>query len=410
MRALLVTWGSTGDVLPYVGLGSRLQTAGVEVTAVTSERLVPFFLRHGMRARELPLARHEESALAPDRFERRQSLGRLRNRKRNAQDMAGVIARGIVDAAAQGTDVLLSHPLAHPLCAAVAQACGARCIGIYTAAPAMLLPRISGATRMAKSSWRLADTLAWTAMNPLYAPALSWIADELGTGRGSGAARRRVRESPVIHGFSPTLLPVKSSLPAGQRCAGYWWPQREPGWSPDARLTQFLDSGPAPVYVGFGSVAPGDPEHLGVMIKQAVRQLGVRSVVQAGWLGLSIAGDDIMTINECPHDWLFPRMRALVHHAGPGTAGAGLRAGVPAVTAPLALDQPFWSRRMNRMGLSPPGLDARALTASALAHRLQMVLTDHTYHTRTQALSKRLRSEDGTKIVLEEMMRHQAAA
>lgn len=125
-RALLVTWGSTGDVLPYVGLGSGLRAAGVEVTAVTSERLAPFFRRHGMTVRELPWARHEESALAADRFERGQSLRRLRSRKRNAQDMARVIARGVLDAASQGTDVLLAHPLAHPLCAAVAQASGTR--------------------------------------------------------------------------------------------------------------------------------------------------------------------------------------------------------------------------------------------------------------------------------------------
>ncbi|WP_406251129.1 glycosyltransferase [Streptomyces cyaneofuscatus] len=409
MRALLVTWGSTGDVLPYVGLGSGLRAAGVEVTAVTSERLAPFFRRHGMTVRELPLARHEESALAADRFERGQSLRRLRSRKRNAQDMARVIARGVLDAASQGTDVLLAHPLAHPLCAAVAQASGTRCIGIYTAAPAMLLPRLSGATRMAESAWRLADALAWTAMNPLYKPALSSIADELGTGKGPGGARRYVRQSPVIHGFSPALLPENTPLPAGQRCAGYWWPRRAPDWQPEAGLTQFLHSGPAPVYIGFGSVAPGNPEHLGAMIKQAVRQLGVRAVVQAGWLGLNIQGDDIITIKECPHDWLFPRMSALVHHAGPGTAGAGLRSGVPAVTAPLALDQPFWSRRMHSLGLSPRGLDARNLTVPALTDSLRKVLTEPRYRTRTQAMSDRLRSEDGTRIVLDEIMRRQPA-
>ncbi|MGW9301619.1 glycosyltransferase [Streptomyces cyaneofuscatus] len=404
-----MTWGSTGDVLPYVGLGSGLRAAGVEVTAVTSERLAPFFRRHGMTVRELPWARHEESALAADRFERGQSLRRLRSRKRNAQDMARVIARGVLDAASQGTDVLLAHPLAHPLCAAVAQASGTRCIGIYTAAPAMLLPRLSGATRMAESAWRLADALAWTAMNHLYEPALSSIADELGTGKGRTGARRYVRQSPVIHGFSPALLPENTPLPAGQRCAGFWWPRRDPDWQPEAGLTQFLHSGPAPVYIGFGSVAPGNPEHLFAMIKQAVRQLGVRAVVQAGWIGLNIQGDDIITIKECPHDWLFPRMSALVHHAGPGTAGAGLRSGVPAVTVPLALDQPFWSRRMHSLGLSPRGLDARNLTVPALTDSLRKVLTEPRYRTRTQAMSDRLRSEDGTGIVLKEIMRRQPA-
>ncbi|GHC59855.1 glycosyltransferase [Streptomyces cinnamoneus] len=192
-------------------------------------------------------------------------------------------------------------------------------------------------------------------------------------------------------------------MPDGHTCAGYWWPARDRAWRPDERLTDFLASGPAPVYFGFGSVSPGNAERLSGTIEDVVRGLGVRAVVQAGWQGLDISGDDILTIGECPHDWLFPRMAALVHHAGPGTVGAGLRAGIPAVPVPLALDQPFWARRLTALGVSPAYADARRLTARKLAEALYATLHVKQYRDRCTDLSALIRSHDGAAAVLKEL-------
>lgn len=63
-------------------------------------------------------------------------------------------------------------------------------------------------------------------------------------------------------------------------------------------------------------------------------------VVQTGWAGLDARDDAVLTIGDAPHDWLFPRMAAVVHHMGAGTTGAGLRAGVPAVGLPAFGDAP----------------------------------------------------------------------
>ncbi|WP_030790274.1 glycosyltransferase [Streptomyces sp. NRRL S-920] len=414
MRLLLVTWGSTGDVAPYVGLGVRLVAAGQEVVVATSERHAPRFRLHNMPVHVLPLARQEESALAADRFDRWQSPARLRRRKRNAQDIAQVMARGVLEATGQGVDAILAHPLAHPVCAVIAEGTGLPCTGIYTAAPGMLLPRLSAAPALSPHGYRLAETLTRAAMSPLYAPALSWVRQELGMRRGMGYGVGRgmgrppaevLRHRRVLHGYSSALLPKGHRLPDGHACVGYWWPARDPHWRPDERLLDFLASGPAPVYFGFGSVSPGDAERLSDTIRDVVRRLGVRAVVQAGWQGLDVSADDVLTIGECPHDWLFPRMRALVHHAGPGTAGAGLRAGVPAVPVPLALDQPFWAHRLTSLGLAPTSLPARRLTARKLAGALRTTLYDDQYRARCARLSKVIGAEDGAASVLGSLAR-----
>ncbi|MEU1375461.1 glycosyltransferase [Streptomyces triculaminicus] len=406
MRILLVTWGSTGDVLPYAGLGARLRAAGHEVVAATSERHASRFRVHGMPVHVLPLARQEESALAADRFDRWQSPARIKRRTRNAQDIAQVIAREVLAAATsgKGAEVILAHPLPHPLCALIAAGTGRTCIGIYTASPGMLLPRLSARRAATGRGYQFAETLAWAAMRPLYAPALSWLRRELGVRKARestlGSTRRGAR---VLHGYSNVLLPEGFALPDRHACAGYWWPARDEAWRPDERLTDFLACGPAPVYFGFGSVSPGDAERLNGTIENVVRRLGVRAVVQAGWQGLDVSGDDILTIGECPHDWLFPRMAALVHHAGPGTVGAGLRAGVPAVPVPLALDQPFWARRLTALGLSPAYINARRLTTDTLAAALHATLHDTRYRDECTKTSRIIESQDGATAVLNEL-------
>ena len=101
-----------------------------------------------------------------------------------------------------------------------------------------------------------------------------------------------------------------------------------------------MQDGPAPVFIGFGSMAPGHCERLGDLIAAAVARAGVRAVVQTGWAGLNPSGNELLAVGDLPHDWLFPSMAAVVHHAG-----AGLRAGVPAVAVPVMADQPFWAQR-----------------------------------------------------------------
>jgi UDP:flavonoid glycosyltransferase YjiC (YdhE family) len=103
---------------------------------------------------------------------------------------------------------------------------------------------------------------------------------------------------------------------------GYWWPRPDPTWSPPPGLVDFV-AAPAPVFLGFGSMAAGQGGWLADLVREAVRQAGVRAVVQTGWADVDLAGDDILAVGDVPHDWLFPRVAAVVHHGGAGTTAAG---------------------------------------------------------------------------------------
>jgi sterol 3beta-glucosyltransferase len=126
----------------------------------------------------------------------------------------------------------------------------------------------------------------------------------------------------------------------------------------------------------------------------------VRAVVQRGWSGLHLTGDDVLTVDEVPHSWLFPRMAAVVHHAGAGTTGAGLRAGVPAVPVPAQLDAGFWAARLVALGVSPGAVPLHGLTAPRLAAALRRAVGDRVHRDRARLLADRIAAEDGALDVL----------
>ena len=109
-----------------------------------------------------------------------------------------------------------------------------------------------------------------------------------------------------------------------------------PVYTPTPDLEEFLQAGPPPVYIGFGSIVISGGEGLLVTVLSAVREVGVRAVVGQGWSNL--AGEntgDVFFLGDCPHEWLFPKVAAVVHHGGAGTTACGLRFGRPTAIIPF---------------------------------------------------------------------------
>ena len=180
-----------------------------------------------------------------------------------------------------------------------------------------------------------------------------------------GLGRRPGRHDPlgdpsvtVLHSFSPHVVPRPADWPATAHVTGYWFTGNEPTWSPPRRLTDFLDAGDPPVYLGFGSMPIDSPATLAEAITMAARRTGARFIVHSlnPELTRRLAGDSkrILTVRQVPHDWLFPRTAAVVHHGGAGTTGAAVAAGRPQVIWPFGVDQHFWASRMTSLGVAVP--------------------------------------------------------
>lgn len=202
---------------------------------------------------------------------------------------------------------------------------------------------------------------------------------------------------PTLYGFSPSFLPKPAEWGAHIHVTGYWFLPPEAGWQPSPALLAFLEQGAPPIYIGFGSMASQKPDETAMMIRDAVKMAGVRAVIATGWDGMQRqqSDGDIFVLESVPHEWLFPRMAAIVHHGGAGTTGASLRAGVPTIVIPHKSDQPFWGRQVAASGVGPQPIPRNHLTAEKLASAIREATSDSVMRERAAALGAQIRAEDG---------------
>ncbi|MFG2078371.1 glycosyltransferase [Nonomuraea maritima] len=393
MRILIIGVGTLGDVAPYAGLGARLREAGHEVTIAAHQPYTKPATDAGLGI--VPLPGDPLPALT-GRF----SLSAYR-------EYSDHLVEGLAGLAEHDADLLLLGT-AGALGRHVAEAMGVPSMGVHLQPidPTGDFPPIMSVFRRSLGRWGNRTAARLTFEVPVAGPVLAGLSARMRARLGLPPTTPRVlyrnRERtrwPVFHGVSPRVLPRPADWRPGLEITGYWWPPRPRNWQPDPMLLDFLASGTAPVFVGFGSLAEWRAEQYTELAVQALRRAGLRGVLQTGPRGL--VSDDVLAIGDVPHDWLFPRMAAVAHHCGSGTTGSGVRAGVPAVAVPVMNDQPFWASRLTALGVAPAAIPYRRLTPARLAAALTTAVTDRAYRQRARALAVQISAEDGAAPVID---------
>ena len=205
--------------------------------------------------------------------------------------------------------------------------------------------------------------------------------------------------TPILSGFSQHVLPRPVEWGEHVHVTGYWFLDT-PGFKPPADLRAFLEEGTPPVYVGFGSMPSQNPKSVTEMVLQALELSGQRGILFTGRspLGKGMAGQppapQAYFVESIPHDWLLPRMAAVVHHGGAGTTAAGIRAGVPSVLIPTGADQRLWAYRVETLGVGPAPIPRSQLKAERLAQAITRATSDQAIRQRALELSEKIRAED----------------
>lgn len=206
---------------------------------------------------------------------------------------------------------------------------------------------------------------------------------------------------PYTYCWSPALIPKPNDWGNHIDVAGFYFLNLASHYTPDAELAAFLEAGPPPIYIGFGSIVVDDPNALTRMIFDAVAETGVRALVSKGWGGLGadsvgIPGGVFM-LGNVPHDWLFKHVSAVCHHGGAGTTAAGINAGKPTIVVPFFGDQPFWGSMVARAGAGPDPIPYKKLTAAGLAEAIRVAMKPET-QARAQELGAKIREEKGVDV------------
>ncbi len=384
MRITIATVGTRGDVQPYLALGLGLKRAGHSVNIATDPLFKAFVEERGLELAPVPadprqaLQEDIRKLADPIRF------------SRWAERQFGPLARRYTAellAACAGCDLLLANPLAFAAFH-VAEKLGILCLPAYlqpvtptaefvSSTGAEFPAWLPGRGRLNFSSAHLSNQLFFRLMLPtinacrvevLGLEPLPWKL----------YATLDIAPEPIIYGYSRHVVPPPPDWGPWLHVTGYWFPDPDPTYVPPPDLAAFLEAGPPPVYVGFGSIVDKEAGAVTRMVVEALATTGQRGILLDGRGDLDGGSlpPTILRIDSAPHDWLFPRMAAVVHHGGAGTTAAGLAAGVPSVIVPFFADQPFWGRRVAALGAGPAPVPIKKLTGERLAAAIRAATGD----------------------------------
>jgi len=418
-RIVLSTFGSFGDIHPYVAIALELKSRGHDPVIATSE-----IYREKMDA--IGLAFHPVRPDMPS-YDQPEVVADLVSRAMDPKTGGEVVADMVVphlrdiyedlDAATDGADLFLTHPL--PLVGPIiaqkkrlnwisSLLAPASFLSVYDPVVPPQWPWLYDVMRLSPWVGRGLMALAKIKLDKIMKPVYDLRA-ELGMPRG---------EQPIMDGqHSPTkVLALFSKLLA----------QPQPDWPPNSVVTgfpfydrrdyfgetaipdgllEFLDRGPAPIVFTLGSSAywiARDFYRDSIQAAQALNRRALLLIGHARNTPPSPLPEGVAAFEYAPYSEVLPRASAIVHQGGVGTTGQGMRSGKPVLIVPHAHDQFDNGARVERLGCGRV-LPRPSYNAESATRELRLLLEDAKYSDAAVKVSEVVRDEDGARVAADEI-------
>lgn len=410
-RIVLNTFGSLGDLHPYLAIAIGLRRRGHEPVIATSEVYRRKIIAEGIGFAPV---RPDVGLIMNDA----EFIARLWDRRRGSEVLfrdylVPHIEQSYEDLlqACHGADLLLTHTaaLAGPIVAELLKLPWLSVVLQPLVFFSRYDPPVLSGAEWARHSYQLGP-FAFRALMALVRLRLkTWIApiEKLRQRIGLSASR----SNPILDGFSPfgtlalfseAFAEPQADWPVNVHVTGFVYYDRQgklPGaWEDDeSEMYDFLRSGPSPVLFTLGSSAvmhPGEFFHESIV---AVHALGLRALLLAGSRRHDIKNplpDSVLVAGYLPFSTIMPCAAAIVHQGGIGTTAQALRAGRPMLVVPWSHDQPDNAERVRRLGLGRL-IPRNRYYAPRVANEIRALLIDESYHERACEFATRIAEEDG---------------
>ncbi|KAF3017109.1 sister chromatid cohesion protein 1 [Neopestalotiopsis sp. 37M] len=409
--------GSRGDVQPFIALGNELQKHGHRVRLATHDVFASFVRESGLEffpiggdPAELMAYMVRNPALIPSMKSLR--AGDIQKKRKMMETMLhgcwlSCIEPDPVSSVPFVADAIIANPpsFAHIHCAQ------ALSIPVH-----LMFTMPWSTTRAFPHPLANLKNASTSGAEPRTANALSYAVVEFLTWQGLGDVINEWRDKldlepiafsdgpnlaetlkiPFTYCWSPALVPKPGDWGAHIDVCGFFF-REPPSYSPPPELVEFIQSGPPPIYIGFGSIVLDDPEGMTGRILEAIRRCGVRALISRGWSNLGgEATENVMYLGDCPHEWLFQHVAAVIHHGGAGTTACGLLNGRPTTIVPFFGDQPFWGEMVAAAGAGPKPIPQKSLNVDNLEAAIRLCLSPEAQEA-AQGIARRMRNESGVK-------------
>ncbi|MGR8932231.1 MAG: glycosyltransferase [Gammaproteobacteria bacterium] len=414
MKIGIQTWGTNGDVRPFLALGDGLRKAGHEVTLIVTSVDNRCYRdsceRMGIAYRQVPGSLGfdlEDFVRRSFRMNAFQWLEALFNEAFLPYEQA--IYQAAQSLVAENDYVIGRHIL-YPLKLAARRQ--NKAFFSVTFGPAAI-PTAFAAPFGFPDFGRHINPIVWKVsdlvFNSLYKKTLTQLWREEGhippnsvlTGLLTSQRLNLVAVDPLFCSGSEDWQPMH------QACGFLNLAESAENWELPDSLRAFLDRGDPPIYMTFGSFQQSRPDWSLNLFMQVIELAGCRAIVQTDSSELfGTQNDNVYFIGKHPHQPVFEHCAAVVHHGGAGTTHAATRSGCPSVVIPFMDEQFVWGRRLQRLKLAGKPLPAKTVTAKALAGAVGKLFASNDYRSRAKWASRSMQANDGVSKAIELLHSH----
>jgi sterol 3beta-glucosyltransferase len=419
MKIGLQTWGSEGDIRPFLALAAGLSQQGHDVsmvaTSVDDKQYASIAERYGFK---LTLV---ASPVIPDN-QTSEEVGKKivseKNPIKQASDLIAELFEPVVDIMyeasqelCQSNDLVIGHFFCYPLSTA-AQVLGTPYINVL-----LMHNIISTRERPPTGMPNLGpwvNKFWWWMLRKVINQALLRFPNALRQRHGLPPANDMLNDVWIGQGtnliaVSPVFCQPRRDWTEKFKVCGFFnLPDDAMDWEMEPSLKAFLQNDVAPVFITFGSLMPRTEvlrKETIQLFTEAVALARCRAIIQIEQSELQNypATDQNYYTARTPHAKVFPYCAAVVHHGGAGTTQSATKAGVPSIVVAHIAEQLFWGKTMQRLGIAPPPLQRRSLSAAQLAKRIKLVINTPVMKQTAENLSSNMAEENGvanaTKII-----------
>ena len=400
LRIVLSTWGTTGDIQPFLALSGRLLKVGHEVRVCTSEIYRDRFAERGIDF--YPVG----APFDLDRLD--QTMDEIVQIKDPLKSVIFIAKEGVLYKADQwyedclkgmeGYDLAICHSADVP-----GQEAAIRnnlpwitvsyCPGFIKTRYEAPSPIPNLGVPLNTLLWKVTEKLIRKQVDPLFNGFITSIGGE----KRECIGLENVY-SPKLNliAASPNISKPLPDVPSRHKFTGAWFLE-ESDYETSPVLQDFLDQGSPPIVITFGSVGGSKNIETTNILVEAVERAGQRAIIQTGWgyLGLESPPKNICFVGYVPHNFLFRQGCCVIHHGGAGTTAAACRAGVPSIIIPHWADQPYWGSTLRKIGVAPKPLHRQHMTPKRLANRINQVISSRSMAKKAKALMQKIEMEDG---------------
>jgi sterol 3beta-glucosyltransferase len=410
MKIGLQTWGSHGDVRPFLALAEGLQRAGhtvtLVITCVDSDAYGRMVSPSGVELRVVAspaLPPGDADQIGAVIFDTRDPMRQLTQILRLCFAPVEAQMHAAAQRLCEECELLIGHMLMHPLRAAADRAGRPYASVMLSHA---VVPSACDHMLHVPGTGKAGNRLLWWLTRLAINHALKADTNRRRAAEGLPPVRDIVDEvwlspSLTLVAVSPHIAVRQPDWPAAVHVSGFLnMPNIAVEGEIPAHLHAFLAAGEAPVYMTLGSWMPPDREWQGSTLRlltEAARLAGCRAIIQgsdAQGCGFVSTGD-VLYVTAAPHQAIFPHCCAVLHHGGAGTTQSATLAGKPSVVVAHIGEQEHWGRELRRLGIAGKPVLRRKTTAAGLAKLIRQVRETPAMTGAAIAAGAAMRKEDG---------------